>query len=68
MSQSVELHCRDLLERLGWDEAHSLTAGDLIEMANLLSELYRYRKWYQDQRNDDPRIAAMRNWVPPVTP
>lgn len=44
MSQSVEQDARDLLERLGVEDAQSWTAGDLVELANILRELYHLRQ------------------------
>ena len=41
--RTAEQQARDLLERLGWDEAQSLTAGDVCELANLIAECSRLR-------------------------
>ena len=40
---TAEQEARDLLERLGWDEAQGLSAGDLVELANLMADIHRYR-------------------------
>jgi hypothetical protein len=37
-SKTYEQQARDLLERLGVDDAQSFTAGDLVELANLIRE------------------------------
>jgi hypothetical protein len=36
MKNSPEQKARDLLERMGYENAQSLTAGDVIELANLI--------------------------------
>lgn len=41
MTKSVEQLARDMLERCGWDEAQRLTAGDVIEVANVLADRNR---------------------------
>lgn len=41
MSPTAEQKARDLLERLGWEKAQSLTAADVIELANLLLEVVK---------------------------
>lgn len=38
---SVEQQARDLLERMGFEDAQGLTAGDVVELANLLSKANR---------------------------
>ena len=37
-TKSAEQQARDLLERCGVDDAQSFTAGDVIELANLIAE------------------------------
>jgi hypothetical protein len=39
--KTPEQEARDLLERLGMDEAQSCTAGDVVELANLIAEVRR---------------------------
>lgn len=36
--KSCEQQARDMLERTGWEEAQSLTAGDVVELANLINK------------------------------
>ena len=38
---SAEQQARDMLERIGVENAQSFTAGDLVELANLISESKR---------------------------
>lgn len=40
---SAEQRARDLLERCGVEDAQSFTAGDVVELANLLVEVDRLR-------------------------
>lgn len=44
MNESAEQQARDLLERCGVEEAQSFSAGDLVELANLIAELNSYRR------------------------
>lgn len=37
-SETAEQQARDLLERMGIEDAQSWTAGDLVELANLITE------------------------------
>jgi len=37
MNNSPEQKARDLLERMGYEDAQSLTAGDVVELANLIA-------------------------------
>ncbi len=39
MEQTAEQQARDLLERMGVAEAQQMSAGDLVELANLIAEL-----------------------------
>lgn len=41
--KTLEQQARDILEGCGWDDAQSCTAGDVIEVANLLADLRRYK-------------------------
>lgn len=43
MAISAEQQARDMLERLGHPNAQSMTAGDLVELANLINECQRLR-------------------------
>ncbi len=40
---SAEQQARDMLERIGVENAQSFTAGDLVELANLISQRERLR-------------------------
>lgn len=42
--KSAEQEARDLLERCGVEDAQSFTAGDVVELANLIVELDDYRR------------------------
>lgn len=35
---TVEQQCRDILERMGIEDAQEFSSGDLVEMANLISK------------------------------
>lgn len=37
MSKSAEQEARDMLERMGVEDAQLFTAGDLVELANLIA-------------------------------
>jgi hypothetical protein len=43
-SKSAEQEARDMLERIGVENAQSFTAGDLVELANLIAEVERLRR------------------------
>jgi hypothetical protein len=40
---SAEQEARDMLERLDVEDAQSFTAGDVVELANLIAEASRLR-------------------------
>lgn len=41
--QSIEQDARELLEKIGVEDAQSFSSGDLVVLTNLLSELYTLR-------------------------
>lgn len=41
--QTAEQEARDILERMGMEGAQSFSAGDVIELANLIAERDRLR-------------------------
>lgn len=41
---SAEQQARDMLESLGVEDAQSMTAGDLVELANVIADANAYRK------------------------
>lgn len=41
--KSAEQEARDLLDRLGIEDAQSYSSGDLVELANLIADNARYR-------------------------
>lgn len=43
-SKSAEQQARDLLERYGMEDAQSWSAGDLVELANLIADANAYRR------------------------
>jgi hypothetical protein len=43
MKTTPEQEARNLLERMGWERAQELSAGDVVELANLIAEVRRYR-------------------------
>ena len=43
MKNSLEQQARDILERAGDEHAQQRTAGDVVEIANLLAEIERLR-------------------------
>lgn len=43
-NQTPEQAARDLLERIGVEDAQTFTAGDVVELANLISELRQWRE------------------------
>lgn len=49
---TAEQQARDMLERMNIDDAQSFTAGDLIELANLISEVNAYRRSKPTDRLD----------------
>jgi len=36
MPETAEQQARDMLERMGWEKAQELSAGDVVELANLI--------------------------------
>jgi hypothetical protein len=42
-AKSAEQQARDLLEQYGVKDAQSMTAGDLVELANLINDANAYR-------------------------
>lgn len=42
-----EQAARDMLERIGLPDAQTLTAGDVIELANAVADAWRYRRLLQ---------------------
>jgi hypothetical protein len=43
--KSAEQEARDLLEQYGVEDAQSLSAGDVIELANLIADAHAYRRF-----------------------
>jgi len=41
--KSAEQQARDLLEQYGLEDAQSMAAGDLVELANLIADANSYR-------------------------
>lgn len=41
--ESAEQEARDLLESYGLENAQSLSAGDVVELANLIADAHAYR-------------------------
>lgn len=52
MPATAEQAARDMLERMGMESAQSLTAGDVVELANLIA-----------QKPGTPRCATCKHWV-----
>lgn len=44
VEKSAEQQARDLLEQYGVEDAQSMTAGDLVELANLIADANAYRR------------------------
>jgi len=42
--KSAEQQARDLLEQYGLEDAQSMAAGDLVELANLIADATAYRR------------------------
>jgi hypothetical protein len=60
--KTAEQQARDLLEQYGLEGAQSMTAGDVVELANLISDANAYRSWnwrtYANAyRNYDPQAV-----------
>jgi hypothetical protein len=45
LDQTAEQQARDMLERMGVEDAQSFTAGDLVELANLIAHAEQVEKW-----------------------
>jgi len=41
---SCEQQARDMMERAGWKDAQSVTASNIVEVANLINDIARLRK------------------------
>lgn len=42
-NKSAEQQARDLLERMGIEDAQSFSSGDLVELANLIAEVHHWK-------------------------
>jgi hypothetical protein len=49
LAVSAEQEARDMLERMGVEDAESFTAGDLVELANLLAAVGEIRRSVEDE-------------------
>lgn len=49
-NKSAGQQARDLLERYGVEDAQSWSAGDLVELANLIHDAEAYRDWVKTYR------------------
>lgn len=45
LGPTAEQQARDMLERMGVDDAQSFTAGDLVELANMIAHAEELEKW-----------------------
>jgi hypothetical protein len=60
LPKSVEQKLRDVLERMGIDDAQKLTSGDLVELANWVSGIHpsdtqrEFEKWHRETYGDKP--------------
>jgi len=62
--KSLEQQARDMLEHCGWEEAQSLTACDVCEIANLLQNLRTYEAVCKEHDIDvSKRIIGSSNSV-----
>ena len=62
---TAEQQARDLLERMGVNNAQAFTAGDVVELANLIRDARQNRKREED-RDDADLIAwrkSMQEWA-----
>jgi len=48
LGATAEQQARDMLERMGVPEAQSYTAGDLVELANLIAHAQAVETWKSD--------------------
>jgi hypothetical protein len=58
--KTAEQQARDLLEQYGLEGAQSMTAGDVVELANLIADANVYRSWKLAnlcQRLSDPQAV-----------
>lgn len=44
MDKSAEQQARDMLERMGVEDAQSFSSGDVVELANLIVENHKWRQ------------------------
>jgi hypothetical protein len=51
--KSCEQEARDILERMGIDGAQEMTAGDLVELGNVIAENRRYVRKFGAMATDD---------------
>jgi hypothetical protein len=75
--KSAEQQARDLLQRLGVEDAQSLTAGDLVEIANLLAasqqpaiqfrvssqQCEKVEKWMRKRIHNRAGYHGLREWI-----
>jgi len=43
-AKSCEQEARDLLERMGWEQAQGLSNGEVVELANLIANVHAARQ------------------------
>ena len=65
---TLEQQARDMLERAGVESAQSMTSGDLVEVANMMNEVYelraaleRARALLAEYQNGEPQDATWRH-------
>jgi hypothetical protein len=72
MTESTpEQEARDMLEMMGMPDAQSMTAGDVVLLANLIAEVRRLREELDDwecseDRNNGHLNSAQPFWSPPT--
>lgn len=52
---TAEQKARDMLERMGVEDAQSMTAGDLVELANLIAYQDHVEAW---QREGEAKLSG----------
>lgn len=55
---SIEQRARDLLERLGVEDAQEWTNGDVLELANLINEKIRLEQEVELLRTENAALSA----------
>lgn len=61
---TAEQAARDMLERMGWERAQELSAGDVVELANLIADVWALQRAIPDWRRLATPLDRMSAYYP----